>query len=98
MGMQLQPTTATDINLDGLSLQDLRTLNDRVVRRIKSARANLAQDKKSQLTIGQTVSFISRGVSFEGDLVKINRTKCVVQVTAPSHKAGRYTVPMSMLD
>ena len=73
-------------------------LNSRVVARIKAARLTLAEDKKAKLAVGDFVSFLSRGISYEGDLVKINRTKCVVQVTAPSHKAGRYTVPMSMLN
>ena len=95
---KLNPTTPTAINLDGLSYDQLMALNSRVVARIKSVQANLAQDKKSNLTLGQNVSFTSRGVRYEGDVIKINRTKCVVNVTAPAERTGRYTVPMSMLD
>ena len=59
----------------------------------KSLRASLIAAKKAAFVVGQTVNITSRKGSLTGTIVKINRTKAVVEID------GReYNCPISIME
>jgi hypothetical protein len=82
--------------LNQLSIEELRMLNNRVVEVIKSKRTINALDVKEELYIGANVKvnhpkLMGKQLRVE----KINRTKAVLKVL---NGYGTYTVPMSMIE
>lgn len=71
--------------------RELRDLNGTIVNRLKANRRVDMASAKSNLSIGMEVTFQGK----RGKIVKINRTKCVVDVGGIR---GRWTVPMTMLN
>ena len=60
---------------------------------VRYARSQIVQDKKSELQVGVTVQFTSRGRQFFGTVTSIKIKNAVVDTSA-----GRYRVPMNMLN
>ena len=82
--------------LNQLSIEELRMLNNRVVEVIKMKKSVVALDVKEELYIGANVKvnhpkLMGKQLRVE----KINRTKAVLKVL---NGYGTYTVPMSMIE
>jgi hypothetical protein len=82
--------------LNQMTIEELRMLNNRVVEVIKSKRTINALDVKEELYIGANVKvnhpkLMGKQLRVE----KINRTKAVLKVL---NGYGTYTVPMSMIE
>tara|TARA_E500000331_G_scaffold1113_1_gene1116 strand:+ start:226 stop:498 length:273 start_codon:yes stop_codon:yes gene_type:complete len=69
--------------------RELRDINGVIVDILKEERRHKVAVAKSKLRVGMEVTFQGR----QGKIVKINRTKCVVDVGG--HR-GRWNVPMTM--
>jgi hypothetical protein len=86
--------------LSKLSIEELRTLNSKVVEVIKMKRNEVALDIKDSLYVGANVSVNHPKLSGKQCRVtKINRTKAVIEVlNGPSYgRVGSYNVPLSMI-
>ena len=70
-------------NIDDLSI---------VLKLVKSKRKHLATNNAAELIIGEKVRITGSGKIEEGIVVKINRTKAVIDVDGTS-----WTVPFSMI-
>jgi len=82
--------------LNQMTIEELRMLNNKVVEVIKSKRTINALDVKEELYIGANVKvnhpkLMGKQLRVE----KINRTKAVLKVL---NGYGTYTVPMSMIE
>ena len=71
------------------SERELRDINGTIVNILKSDRKKKVAAAKQSLSVGMEVKFQGR----QGKIVKINRTKCVVDVGGIR---GRWSVPMTM--
>ena len=81
--------------LNQLSIEELRSLNTKVVEVIKMKRSVQAMDIKDELYLGANVSVNHPKLQGKQLRVeKINRTKAVLKVL---NGVGQYTVPMSMI-
>ena len=82
--------------LNSLSIEQLRSLNSKVVEVIKLKRKEVALEKKDELRIGMNVSVNHPKLAGKQLVVeKINRTKAVLKVL---NGFGGYTVPLSMIN
>ena len=82
--------------LNQLSIEQLRMLNNRVVEVIKMKKSVVALDVKEELYIGANVSVNHPKLKGKQLRVeKINRTKAVLKVL---NGYGTYTVPMNMIE
>ena len=82
--------------LNQLSIEQLRVLNNKVVEVIKMKKSENALSIKEELYIGANVSVNHpklKGKQLRGE--KINRTKAVLKVL---NGYGTYTVPMNMIE
>ena len=61
-------------------MEDLNVIIEVVRAKQKSLRASLVAAKKAAFVVGQTVNITSRKGSLTGTIVKINRTKAVVEI------------------
>ena len=82
--------------LNQMTIEELRMLNNRVVEVIKMKKSVVALDVKEELYIGANVKvnhpkLMGKQLRVE----KINRTKAVLKVL---NGYGTYTVPMSMIE
>ena len=83
--------------LDAMSIDDLRDLNEAVVHTIKHKRKFEAMIKKAQLNEGDKVWWVSNKKNnrrYDGIILKVNRTKCKILADTGEH----LTVPMTMLN
>jgi len=88
----------TTQELNNLSIEELRQLNNRVVRTINLKKQQKALDMKDTIGIGDTVRVNHpkySGVEFRVQRVK--RTKAVLSFTDVSNPQ-RFDVPMSMIE
>ena len=69
--------------------RELRDINGTIVNILKADRKKKVAAAKRNLHVGMEVTFQGR----QGKIVKINRTKCVVDVGGIR---GRWSVPMTM--
>jgi vacuolar-type H+-ATPase subunit B/Vma2 len=86
--------------LNSLSIEQLRSLNSKVVEVIKMKRSEVALDVKEALYIGANVSVKHPKLAGKQCRVeKINRTKAVLKVLNGTSygSVGSYTVPLSMI-
>ena len=82
--------------LNQLSIEQLRMLNNRVIEVIKMKKSVVALDVKEELYIGANVSVNHPKLKGKQLRVeKINRTKAVLKVL---NGYGTYTVPMNMIE
>ena len=82
--------------LNQLSIEELRVLNNKVVEVIKIKKSENALNVKEELYIGANVSVNHPKLKGKQLRVeKINRTKAVLKVL---NGYGTYTVPMSMIE
>jgi len=82
--------------LNQLSIEELRVLNNKVVEVIKIKKSENALNVKEELYIGANVSVNHRKLKGKQLRVeKINRTKAVLKVL---NGYGTYTVPMNMIE
>lgn len=82
--------------LNQMTIEELRMLNNRVVEVIKMKKSVVALDVKEELYIGANVKvnhpkLMGKQLRVE----KINRTKAVLKVL---NGYGTYTVPMNMIE
>ena len=86
-----------EINASNLSIEDLRILNELVVRNIKAKRSVQAAAAKATLEIGMTVKVNHpklAGRTFE--LTEIRRTKASIRPRGEMW--GGYNVPLSLVE
>jgi vacuolar-type H+-ATPase subunit B/Vma2 len=79
-----------------MSIEDLMSLNKRVVEIVKAKKAALAMEKKDSLSIGEIVSVEHRrlrGAKLE--VIKINRTKAILRKVG---SLAEFSVPLSMIN
>ena len=82
--------------LNQLSIEELRVLNNKVVEVIKIKKSENALNVKEELYIGANVSVNHPKLKGKQLRVeKINRTKAVLKVLNGN---GTYTVPMNMME
>jgi SepF-like predicted cell division protein (DUF552 family) len=82
--------------LNQLSIEELRVLNNKVVEVIKIKKSENALNVKEELYIGANVSVNHPKLKGKQLRVeKINRTKAVLKVL---NGYGTYTVPMNMIE
>lgn len=83
-----------EINNSNLSIEDLRILNQLVVRKIKAERKQQALQNAAVLQEGMVVRVNHPKLAGRtGTILKVKRTKCDIEFTT----LGRYTVPMSIV-
>ena len=83
-----------EINNSNLTVEDLRILNQLVVRKIKAERKSQALQNAATLTEGMVVRVNHPKLSGRtGTILKVKRTKCDIEFAG----LGRYTVPMSIV-
>ena len=83
-----------EINNSKLTIEELRILNQLVVRHIKAQRKAEALQNAATLTEGMTVRVNHPKLAGKtGTITKIKRTKCDISFTT----GGNYTVPMSIV-
>ena len=73
------------------SERELRDINSTIVTILKADRKKKVNEAKRSLSVGMEVIFQGK----VGKIVKINRTKCVVDVGG---LRGRWNVPMTMCE
>jgi hypothetical protein len=84
----------TQAQLNQLTLEQLRTLNEQVVKTIKSKRRQLAA--QTEINLGQKVKVNHPKLQGRSLIVKkINRTTATLQVEGAF---GSYKVPISMIE
>ena len=84
-----------EINASNLNVEELRILNQLIVRQIKAQNKVSALSNASKLIEGMTVKVNHpklKGRS--GTITKIKRTKCDIRFDS----LGHYTVPMSIVE
>jgi len=84
--------------LNNLSIDELRQLNNRIVRTINRKKQDLAMEIKDTLGIGDTVRVNHpkySGIEFRVQRVK--RTKAILSISGVSNPE-RFDVPMSMIE
>ena len=74
-------------------MEDLNVIIEVVRAKQKSLRASLIAAKKAAFVVGQTVNITSRKGSLTGTIVKINRTKAVVEING-----DKFNCPISILE
>ena len=85
----------SEINNSNLSVEDLRTINQLVVRKIKAQRTTEALTNATKLKVGDVIRVHHEKLEgLTGRITKIKRTKCDIIITSTG--LG-YTVPMSIV-
>ena len=74
-------------------MEDLNVVIEVVRAKQKSLRASLIAAKKAAFVVGQTVNITSRKGSLTGTIVKINRTKAVVEING-----DKFNCPISIME
>lgn len=74
-------------------MEDLNVIIEVVRAKQKSLRASLIAAKKAAFVVGQTVNITSRKGSLTGTIVKINRTKAVVEING-----DKFNCPISIME
>lgn len=74
-------------------MEDLNVIIEVVRAKQKSLRASLVAAKKAAFNVGQTVNITSRKGSLTGTIVKLNRTKAVVEIDG-----RQYNCPISIME
>ena len=74
-------------------MEDLNVIIEVVRAKQKSLRASLIAAKKAEFTAGQTVNITSRKGSLTGTIVKLNRTKAVVEIDG-----RKFNCPISIME
>jgi ribosomal protein S8E len=83
-----------EINNSNLTVEELRILNQLVVRHIKAQRKSEALQNAATLTEGMVVRVNHPKLEgLTGKITKIKRTKCDIEITG----LGHYTVPMGIV-
>ena len=84
-----------EINSANLSIEDLRILNQLVVRKIKAQKKAEALSNAATLTEGMVVRVNHPKLAGRtGTITKIKRTKCDIRIDA----LGSYVVPMNIVE
>ena len=84
-----------EINAANLSIEDLRILNQLVVRKIKAQKTAAALSNAATLAVGMTVKVNHPKLKGRtGEITKIKRTKCDIRF----ENVGHYTVPMNIVE
>lgn len=74
-------------------MEDLNVIIEVVRAKQKSLRASLIAAKKAGFVVGQTVNITSRKGSLTGVIVKVNRTKAVVEING-----DKFNCPISIME
>jgi len=86
--------------LNKMSLEDLRALNEKVIEVINLKKHEIALDVKDQISVGSSVVVNHPQLAGKNLRVKkINRTKAVLDVINElGNRVASYTVPLSMIE
>ena len=74
-------------------MEDLNVIIEVVRAKQKSLRASLIAAKKAAFVVGQTVNITSRKGNLTGVIVKVNRTKAVVEING-----DKFNCPISIME
>ena len=74
-------------------MEDLNVIIEVVRAKQKSLRASLVAAKKAAFVVGQTVNITSRKGNLTGVIVKVNRTKAVVEING-----DKFNCPISIME
>ena len=85
--------------LSSLSIDDIREINEAAYNISKADRTIEIAKAKRKLYVGQTVEWNGKYGHNSGRIVKVNRTKCVIETGTGSgpYDSQKWTVPMTML-
>jgi transcription antitermination factor NusG len=84
-----------EINKSDLSIEDLRIINQLVVRKIKAQKTAEALTNSTKLNIGMVVKVNHPKLEgLTGKITKIKRTKCDIKITSTGMS---YVVPMNIV-
>jgi transcription antitermination factor NusG len=84
-----------EINAANLSIEDLRILNQLVVRKIKAQKTAAALSNAATLSVGMVVRVNHPKLEgLTGKITKIKRTKCDIKITSTGMS---YVVPMNIV-
>ena len=75
------------------NMDDLNTVIDVIRAKQKSLRASIVAAKKAVFSTGQTVNISSKKGRLNGTIVKLNRTKAVVEIDG-----RQYNCPISIME
>ena len=75
------------------NMVDLNTVIDVIRAKQKSLRASIVAAKKAVFSTGQTVNISSKKGRLTGTIVKLNRTKAVVEIDG-----RQYNCPISIME
>ena len=75
------------------NMEDLNVIIDVIRAKQKSLRASLVAAKKAVFSTGQTVNITSKKGNLTGTIVKLNRTKAVVEIDG-----RQYNCPISIME
>ena len=75
------------------NMDDLNTVIDVIRAKQKSLRASIVAAKKAVFSTGQTVNISSKKGRLTGTIVKLNRTKAVVEIDG-----RQYNCPISIME
>jgi len=86
-------------SLSSLSIDDIRAINEAAYTISKSHRNHDIAIAKQRLYVGQKVKWSGRYGHNSGSIVKVNRSRCVIETSTRDcgGQAQRWTVPMTML-
>lgn len=88
----------TTLELERMTIAELRSLNEKVVAVIKAKRSVMAEDVKQQLYVGANVAVNHPKLKgLQCVITKVNYTKAVIDVLN-SDRHGSYNVPLSMIE
>jgi FKBP-type peptidyl-prolyl cis-trans isomerase 2 len=79
--------------LHTMSEDDVRKINQAAYDILNGQRKQRIAAKKRELYVGMEVQFQGK----TGTIIKVNRTKCVVEVPGGPFGSQRWNVPMTML-
>lgn len=85
--------------LSSLSIEDVRAVNEAAYYIAKTARKQEVVTAKRKLYVGQKVEWNGKYGHNSGSIVKVNRSRCVIETSTRDcgGRAQRWTVPMTML-
>ena len=86
----------TQTQLNKMSLEDLRRLNEMVISAIKANKKNNAKEKRKTLSVGQKVVIEHKKTS--GKVFVISDIRLTKASVVEQGGTGRYEVPLSMIE
>ena len=84
-------------SLQGLTEDELRTINSSLISELKSRRSRDAATKRRLFNTGDKVSWTGRSGYTEGVIVRVKRKKAIVDVIGSGAFGASWDIPLNML-